>query len=158
MAAPSATVRVAPTGIKMKEGFSIKHTFAADTDISIWERVVAMPSVDGGEAIDHSDQHNTAWEPVRPRVLKKQQPYTVKGLYDPDLYNQIIALINVETTCTQTLPDGSTLASFGYLQKAEFDPLEKGKEPEVTLTIVPTMWDPTNRVEAGPVLTSVSGT
>lgn len=157
MASPSATARTTPTGIKLKEGYQVLHTFANAAGLVIYEEVVGLPSVDGGEPIEFDDQF-MAWEVVRPRGKKKQMPYTIKGGYDPDLYNTILSIINSETTCTQTLPDGSTLASFGYLQKAEFEPLEKGKMPQVTLTIVPTTWDPTNRAVAAPVLTSVAGT
>jgi hypothetical protein len=99
MAAPTPTARVAPAGIKLKDGFPTKITLAADTNIEFWEKQVKPPGIDGGDAV-------------------------------------------VQTTMQM------------------FDPgeLVEGTQPEATITIVPTNFDPSGKVEAAPVLTNVSGT
>jgi hypothetical protein len=78
--------------------------------------------------------------------------------YDPAVITQIQALVNQEGSITEHFSDGSTLSYYGYLKS--FAPAEKtrGTQPEATIEIVVTNWDPINRVEAVPVLTSVAGT
>jgi hypothetical protein len=158
MAAPAPTVRIAPTGIKLKDGFSTKITFAVDPDISFWEKTVKPPSIDGGDPIEQMTMHNVDWRTVAPRSLKTLGESTSTVAYDPAVYDQIKAIINVETTVTVRFPDGSTLAFYGYLQKFEPSEHQEGTQPEATVTIIPTNFDPVNHVEAGPVLTSVAGT
>lgn len=157
-AAPAPTVRGTPDGIMLENGFRIKITLASNTTISFWEREVKPPGVDGGDAVDTSTQFNAAWKTKSPRTLKDMTNSTFKAGYDPDVYNDIVAQVNVRTTVTKTYPDGSTLAYFGYLKSFEFDELFDGVFPVANGEIVPTNYDPVSHTEQGPVLTSVSGT
>jgi hypothetical protein len=152
------TPRVTPGGIKLDDGYSTKITFAADTDVSLWEKTVKPPGIDGGDAIDTTTMHNTTYRTMASRALKTLTESSVKCAYDPDLYNQILALVNNETAITVTFPDGSTLAFWGYLRTFEPDDLTEGSQPEATVNISPTNVNPTTRAEEGPVLTSVAGT
>ena len=158
MAAPTLTARTPPSGIKLREGFSTVVAFSRNPSINLFERSTQPPSVDNGEPIDNTTQFNTTWRTMRPRTLISSGPHTFKFLYDPACYDEIVALCGKEGSITEHLPDGSTLSYFGYLQKAEFDELEEGKEPSGTATIMATHYDPENHVEAGPVLVSVAGT
>lgn len=159
MAAPASTTRVTPTGRKLDEGFPTKIAFSRAANVSFWEKTVQPPGVDGGEPVDTTTMHNTAWRTKNPRVLVSLEPHTTKVAYDPNVYNTIVnTLINAKGSITVRFPDGSTLDYFGYLQKFEPDAIEEGKQPEATVTIVPTNFDSANNVEAAPVLTSVSGT
>jgi hypothetical protein len=158
MAAPIPGTRGTPAGIKLKDGFSTKIDFAANPTVSFWEKTVKAPGIDGGDGIEQTTMHNTAWRTKAPRQLKTLTESTTKVAYDPNVYNQIYALVNVETTITVHFPDGSSLAFFGFLQKFEADDLQEGTQPEATVTITPTNFDPVGKVEAAPVLTSVPGT
>lgn len=158
MAAPTPGTRIAPGGIKLKDGFSTVITFSGDTDVSIWEKSVKPPGIDGGDAIEQTTMHNTNWRTMAPRQLKTLTEFSVTGAYDPAVYTQILNLINVENTITVRFPDGSTLAFYGFLKTLEFADLVEGTQPEVTATVVPTNFDPVNHVEAAPVLASVAGT
>lgn len=158
MAAPTPTTRGTPAGIKLKDGFSTKITFARNTTISLWEKAVKPPGVDGGDSIDQTTMHNTAWETMAPGTLKKLTQSTFTAAYDPNVYNQIVSHINIEDTITVTHPDGSTTAFYGYLKS--FEPTENRirAQPEAQCVIVPTNFDPSAKVEAGPATASVSGT
>lgn len=158
MAAPTAAARSAPAGIRIDDGFSTLIAFATIPTISFWEKTVTPPGIDGGDAIDTTTMHNVLWRSRASRALKTLTDSSLKAAYDPNLYNSILALINLETTITVHFPDGSTLAFFGFLQKFEPGDLAEGTQPECTITIVPTNIDPVNHVEAAPVLTSVAGT
>lgn len=157
-AAPTPSTRTTPGGIKLKDGFSTKITFAADTDVSFWEKTVKPPGIDGGDAIEQTTMHNIAWRDMAPRQLRTLTESTTEVAYDPKVYTQIVELINRETTITVRFPDGSTLAFYGFLKGFEANDLSEGEQPTATVTIVPTNFDPTNDVEAAPVLTSVEGT
>lgn len=158
MAAPTPTARGTPAGIKLKDGYSSKLTFAANATLSIWEKMPKPAGMDGGDPIDQTTMHNVAWRTAAARSLKTLTPFTCKFAYDPNCYSQLNSLINVETTVTQSFGDGSTVCYFGFLQKVEFDELQEGKQPEGTATICPTNFDPVGKVEAGPVIVSVAGT
>lgn len=155
---PSTTVRQTPGGIMLENGHSSKIAFAADPDVSFWEIETGAPGIDGGEAIEIVTHHNVTWRGMAPRTLKTLMPFTVVAGYDPAIMSQAVTLINVETSVTDTYPDGSTYDYFGFLQRIEFDPLVEGEVPRCTVTICPTNRDPTTGAEADPVLTSVAGT
>ncbi len=155
---PTPTVRSAPAGLKLEDGFSTKITVALDPDISFWEKTVKPSGFDGGDAIETTTMHNVKLRTMAPRQLKTLTQMTCTAAYDPDIYNQIYVIINRKTTITVRFPDGSTLAFFGYVKSFEPNDLSEGNFPEATVTIVPTNVDPTTGAEADPVLTSVSGT
>jgi len=158
MADPSPTARTTPGGINLQDGYSTKITLAADSDISFWEKTVTPPGIDGGDAIEQTTMHNTTWRTFRPRSLATLTECVLTALYDPDVYDEILAVLNKETTITVTFSDGSTLAFFGYLRLFELGDHVEGDPPECTITIQPTNYDATNDVEAGPVMDEVAGT
>ena len=149
MAAPVPAARATPDGNKLKDGFSTKITIGLDSDISFWEKTVTPPAVEGGDKIDQTTMHNSAWRTFRPRSLKTLNECTLTAAYDPDVYDEIIAIINAETTITVTFPDGSTLAFFGYLRFFEPSEHTEGEQPECTITIEPTNYSVESSDEEG---------
>src|SRR5437773_1398887 len=95
MAAPATTARQTPAGIHLDDGFSTKIAFAANPTISFWEKAVKPPGLDGSAPIDTTTMHNTAYRTMAPRSLKTATESSTSVAYDPNVYNQIIALINV---------------------------------------------------------------
>lgn len=158
MAAPTLTARSTPAGIKLDDGYSTKIAFNRDPDVSLWEKTVKPPGIDGGDAIETTTMHNSTWRTMSSRALRTLTESTFTAAYDPKVYDQIVALINAEGSITCHFPDGSTLTFYGYLKTFEVNDHSEGEQPEATCTIVPTNYDPVNRVEAAPVLVDVSGT
>lgn len=158
MAAPATTTRQTPTGYKMPDGYQSFMTFANKPSLKVWERQVKPPGIDGGEPIDTTTMHNTAWRTREPRHLRTLDAANFMAAYDPESYSDLLTLINSNQAITIRFPDNSTLAFFGYLQKVEFGELKEGEMPEMTLSIVPTNWDSANKVEASPVFTGSAGT
>lgn len=158
MAAPTPTPRQSPTGIKLKDGFSTKITFATKPAISLWEKTVTPPGIDGGDAIEQTTMHNTTWRTFASRSLKTLTDASFTAAYDPICFTDLLALINLETTITVTFPDGSTYAFYGYLRTFEPQEVSEGEQPEANCTITCTNFDPSAHVEAAPVLASVAGT
>jgi hypothetical protein len=77
--------------------------------------------------------------------------------YETDTLTDLNALINVETSITIEHPDGRVWAFYGYLRSFEPSDNEEGTQPEAEVIIQPTNWDPTNSVEAGPVVGTGTG-
>ena len=157
MAAPTPTARGTPAGIKLWDGHSTKITFASNTTISLWEKGVKPPGLDGGTPIETTTMHNSTMRTMAPRSLKTLTDSVTKCAYDPNLINLLYSQVNVRDTITVTFSDGSTLAFFGYLQKFEPDELQEGTFPTASVTITPTNTD-SSGAEQAPVLTSVAGT
>tara|TARA_R110002020_G_scaffold376130_3_gene587309 strand:+ start:28544 stop:29023 length:480 start_codon:yes stop_codon:yes gene_type:complete len=157
MAAPTATPRVAPVGVNLGDGYQSKLTPAADTDVSFWEKSVTPFGMDGGEAVDTTTMHNTTYRTMAPRGLITSTALEMTAAYDPRVLDQIVALINVETTYSIEFPDGSDWAMFGFLRSFTPGALVEGTQPEATIVIEPTNWDSSNSVEAGPNWESSTG-
>lgn len=159
MAAPATTARSTPAGRLLKDGYRTVIAPSLLPTVSFWEKEVPAPGVDGGDAIEQTTMHNAAWRTFAARSLKTLTPIQLKVAYDPNLYNQIMSLVNDDSgSWTVTFRDLSTLDFFGYLKTFTPDPLVEGTQPTATIEIVPTNFDRANNVEAAPVLTSVSGT
>lgn len=158
MAAPTPTARATPVGRKLKEGFPVKITIAADTDISFWEKSVTPVGFDGGDSIDQSTMFNTRYRTKAARTLIDTTDGSGIVAFDPAVLDQIEDIINLETTITYTFRDGSTWAVYGYLKS--FTPGEQveGEQPEADIEIVHTNYDNSGNAEAGPAVASVAGT
>lgn len=150
----TTTARVTPVGIHLDDGHSTKIAFAADSNLSIWEKTVKPFGFDSGEVIDVTTMFNVT---VRTKVLRQLYdltPITGTAGYDPSVLDQILALAGVNGWVTIHHPNGDTWDFVGGLQM--FDPPEhtEGEFPLASYTIVPT-----NRlagVETIPVFTDNS--
>ena len=152
------TARIAPVGIPLDDGFSTKIAFASDPDVSFWEKTVKPPGVDGGDAIEQTTMHNTAWRTMSSRSLKTLTPVTGTCAYDPVVYDQIVALINVEGSITVHFSNGDTLDFFGFLKSFDPGDNEEGSQPEASFEIVPTNTDPSDGSESAPNYITSAGT
>lgn len=160
MAAPVPGTRSArvPAGIKLDDGYQTLVQFAAKPTIGLWEIGVTPPGYDGGDPIDTTTMHNEVWRSMAARSLITMTPFECRFAYDPLVFNDLLNLINVETTITVHFPDGSRLAFFGFEQNFEPDELAEGEFPEASVTITPTNADPTTGAEEDPVYVNVVGT
>jgi len=158
MTAPVTTARGTPVGVNLGDGFSTKIAFSLDADILLWEKTVQPTGLDGGDMIDVTTMHNVTYRTMRPRALITLTEHTFVAAYDPVVYDQIIAILNVEGDITLHFPDTDTLDFFGVLRL--FIPSEhsEGSQPEATVTVTPTNVDPISGDEEGPVMTGTTGT
>lgn len=158
MAAPTPAAYVSPAGIKLDDGYRTTITFTQDTDLSLWYKTVTPPGLDGGDPTNTTTMLNDSLRTFAPKALITMTAMTVNAAYDPDVYNQLLALINVNTTITLTFPDTSTIAFYGYLQKFEPGEMQEGEQPDASITIQPTNQDPSDGGEELPVIYSAAGT
>lgn len=158
MAAPTATARQTPVGRKLENGKTIKITFSADPDVSLFEISITPPGADGGDPIDTTTQWNVAKRTKSPRNLHDTTDGAAVCAYDPNVLSQLYAMINVPQTITYLYWDGSTEYHYGYLRSFAKNEMSEGNMPTMNVTIVHTNWDHVNDVEAEPGVTSVAGT
>lgn len=156
----TTTARATPIGRKMNDGYQTLLAFAADPDVSLWEKTVKPPGLDGGDPIDTTTMHNTDLRTFAARALKTLTESSLTCAYDARVYNQALSLINVPGWITVHFPDGDTLDFIGYLRTLEVTgEHSEGEQPEITANITPTNEDPTTGVETLPVWTAFgSGT
>lgn len=156
MAAPTATTRLSPTGVRMDTGFRTKIACTDDANIEFWEKIVQPPGYDGGDLIPTSTMHNVEFRTFFPKSLITLTESVITAAYDPIVYTSIRAILHHNLSWTVTFPDGTTLAFWAAMTKAIPQPMGVEEEqPEIEITIVPTNYDALNCVEAGPVLVSV---
>lgn len=142
--------RQTPSGTMLEDGHSTKVAFSADPDVSFWEKTVTPPGVDGGDPIEITTMFNVDWRTMAARALKTLTESSLTVAYDPKVYDQIVALVNVPGLITAHFPDTSRLEFYGYLQKADFSELKEGEQPEATIKIQPTNVNPSNGAEVAP--------
>lgn len=158
MAAPVLAVRAIPLAIRLDCGYQSLVVFKSKENLAIFEKTVQPPGFDGGDAIKTTTMLNSDWETKAPQRLAGHDDAVVVAAYDPHVMSVLNnVLINVPDSITWAYPEGSAEVYWAYLQKVAKSPLQKDQQPEMTLTIVVTNWDPVNCVEAGPVFVSGTG-
>jgi hypothetical protein len=126
----------------MKDGFSTTISFSAGGSgamgITILEKTVTPPGMDGGDAIEVTTMRNTNWRTKWPKSLKDLTDCSFSAAYDSAAYDDLLFMLLVNQEITITFPDESTLAFWGYLKS--FIPGEnaEGVEPIAQCVIVPT--------------------
>ena len=151
MTAPAPTARIEPTGFPLQKGFRTKISFASDPNVTFWEKTVTPPGMEGGDKVDTSNQFNATFRTAAPQGLIELTDSGTKVAYDPSVMDEIQALINVRDTVTISYPDNDTYAFFGYLKSFIPDEMTEDTQPEATVEIVSTNWDPVAETEEGPV-------
>lgn len=157
MAAPTLNARGAVVGTRLDNGWQALLAIGTNLTIEIYEKQITPPAIDGGDPIMTDTMQNSVYVTKAPQCLQEWDDITVVCAYDPAVLSELQTLINFIDSYTIHYPDGTTLTLWAYLRRVESSPLQKGVQPELTLTIIITNWDPINCVEAGPVLVAGSG-
>lgn len=152
------TARQAPAGLELEDGFPTTIAFAENPAVAFWEKTVTPPGMDGGDAIEQTTMHNQTWRTFAARSLVTMTEMSVTAAWDPALYDDILALVNVEGSITVHFSNGDTVDFFGYLRVFEPQEMSEGEQPEAQITIQPTNRDPSNHAETEPNWTAAAGT
>ena len=134
-----------PTTITLGSGPSASVVFK--------EKEVTPPSMEGGEAIDTTTMRNTAIRTKLPRRLKDLSDMSLLVSYDPEAYDDIWDMINVNQSITVNFPDDANVQFYGFLKS--FKPNRMNDEqPTAEITITPTNVNSSTGAEAEPVYTT----
>jgi hypothetical protein len=158
MAAPTPGARLTPNGRKLGDGYQTLVAFSADNNIAFWEQSITPPGIKAEDPKDTSTMHNTKWRTFSPRRLITMSAFKMNVHYDPKVYQDILALVNINTTVTVHFPDVSSLCFYGVVTEFQPDALEEGKIPSASVTVFVTNTDPSDCTEQDPVYTSGPGT
>lgn len=158
MGSPTTTARGTPLGARLLDGYRTTIAFAANTTVSLWEKTIKPPGLDGGEAIDTTTMLTNTYRQRTSRALKTLTDVSGTFGYDPRVYYELISLINLESSITIHFPDLSSLDFFGFLRSMEPNENAEGAFPELRCTITCTNTDPADGSEAGPVYKTANGT
>jgi hypothetical protein len=156
MAAPTVPLKnspvftTPPTGQPMNEGYQTRMINSLALNAPLWPKTVQPPGMDGGEAIDVATMWNTVWRPMRPSTLLTLTEAVLVCAYDPDCVMQLLNILNREATITIKYPNFARYSFFGYYRTFEIAAHTRGAQPEATVTVQATNWDPVGNVEAGP--------
>jgi hypothetical protein len=115
----------------------------------MWEREVTPPGMDGGGPNDTTTMRNTQWRTRQPKELFSLTTMNYVGLYDPEIYSQLLTVINVNQQIRITYPDTHTLTFWGWLDKMTPNAIVEGAPPTINITIEPSNEDDSG-VEAAP--------
>lgn len=158
MTAPAPVARQAPTGLFLEEGYQILITIGDDPDLSMWEIEVQPSGQDGGDPIVIWNQFAEKWIMKAAPAHKESTPITGTCAYSTTIHQQLDGVIGKECVITTHLPDGASLAQYGYLKSLVPQRHSRGAFSIADYEIVITNKDPDTQDEEDPVYTAGTGT
>lgn len=126
---------------RLDDGYQTLISFAADPTVLFEEKTVTPPGIDGGGEIDTTTMLNTTWRTRNPKALITLSNASMTVAYDPAVFPEIVALVNVNTLITVTFPDGDTLAFWGWLNTFVPGENTEGEQPTADIEIIPSNRD-----------------
>ena len=134
----------------LNDGHSTTYEFSVAPSVLFREKEVTPPGIDGGGPNDTTTMRNVEWRTRQPKALKTLTESAVTVSYDPAVYDDILAMINVNQLITLTFSDGSTLAFWGWFNNFTPGACVEGEQPTADCTVVPSNQD-SNSDEVAPV-------
>lgn len=138
--------------MRIDDGFSTLITFANAPSIKLYEKEVTPPGVSGGGANETTTMRNTALRTMSPKKLKTVTPIKATCAYDPAVYTDIMAQVNVNQLITVKFADNSTIAIWGWLNEFTPGAAKEGEQPTAEISIEPSLQNGSG-VETLPVFT-----
>ena len=126
-----------PTGNRIDDGHSTTVSFSSNPSVKLWEKQVTPAGMEGGGANDTTTMRNTTWRTRSPKKLKTLSECSFTAAYDPAVYTQILAMINLNQQITVTFPSGRTLVFWGWIDKFSPARMQEGGQPEAECTVIP---------------------
>lgn len=120
----------------IRDGHATLIGFANAPNIKLQEKEVTPPGIDGGGANDTTTMHNSVWRTKQPKKLKTMTDVTFTAAYDPAVYDELVAQVNVNQLITVYFPDGDTLAVWGWINEFKPPSHTEGNQPVATVTVI----------------------
>ncbi len=120
----------------INDGHPTYFSFAENPTLKFKEKSVTPPSLDGGGPNDTTTMRNTTYRTRQPKKLKTMGESTVTASYDPEVYNSLWSMLNVNQIITITFPDGSEVAFWGWLNALIPGEHVEGAQPTATVSII----------------------
>lgn len=132
---------VSPSSLRLDDGFSTTITLANLPSVKLFEREITPPGYTAGGPIETTTMRNTAYRTSAPRQLKNLTPISVTAAYATEALEDIWGQIGVNQLITVTLPDGSTIEIWGWIESFTPSTHKEGDQPTAAMVIHPGMRD-----------------
>jgi hypothetical protein len=148
----------------LKDGYGIAMTFGtgeSSTDhsgitLSVDPNSITPPGAAGGDAIGTTTHSNSAWQTKSPQSLLEAMDGAFTAAYDPDAWDDIVALINDNVLITFVFPDGESVAVYGYVQSFVPNAFVPGEMPTAECVVVITNRNHNTGLEVAPAYSASS--
>lgn len=121
----------------------------------IWEREVSPPGMQGGGANDITTMRNTRWRTMAPKKLMTLGEMSCTFAYDPQVYEVLVAMMQVNQLMEIHFSDDSKLRFWGFFDELSPNSVSEGEMPDADVTIIPTNYD-SNGNEVAPIYIEAS--
>ena len=138
---------------RIDDGFATLISFSEDSEVKFWEKEVTPPGMSGGGENDTSTMRNTTWRTRAPKGLITLSEASAVCAYDPEVYDDILAMLNVNQQITITFADDSTLVFWGWIDEFTPGASVEGEQPTADVTIIPSNQNAAG-TETAPVYTA----
>lgn len=122
---------------RLDDGYQTLISFASNPAVKFYEKTVTPPGMDGGGPTVTTTMRNETLRTMAPKFLVTMTESSVVAAYDPEFYNDVLQMINVNQLVTITFPDGSSLDFWGWLDKFVPNEHQEGEQPTAQVTIHP---------------------
>lgn len=129
----------------LTDGHPTTITFSDTPDITlkICEKTVTPGGIEGGGANDTTCMRNLVWRTRQPKKLKTLTEGTFTASYDPSVFIDLVAAININQELTVNFPDGSKYKFFGWIDNFAPNEITEGEQPTAEVTFMPSNQDNT---------------
>jgi len=139
---------------RIDDGFPTLIAFSAgmsSAPLEMWEKEVSPPGMEGGGALETTTMRNITWRTKSPKQLISLADASLVVAYDPEIYNELLGMVNVNQSITITFPDGEVLTFWGWIDVFSPNAIVEGEQPTADITIIPSNQNATG-VETAPTL------
>lgn len=122
------------------------NLFSADNNlIRLFEKRITPSGMRRGGPTDTTTMRNALYRTSAPKKLRTLTPMTARVAYDPRAFGTLLGLANsgLMVTVRVTWPNGWHLEFPGWVDEFLWDEMREGEQPEATITICPSMVNPT---------------
>lgn len=137
---------------RLDDGYQTLISFANAPSVKFYEKTVTPPGMDAGGEVDVTTMRNVKYRTRNPKHLITSTNISATVAWDPAAYNDVVSMIHVNQLITITLPDASTVAIWGWLDKFTPGEHREGEQPTATIDIIPSNQD-NAQTEQQPVIT-----
>jgi hypothetical protein len=131
--------------VKMTDGFSTIITIENLPIVKLYEIDVTPPAVSAGGPIDITNMRSLGWRTAAPKQLKSLGPVSATVAYATEVFDQIIAQLQVNQRIYVTFPDHSEIEFHGWIESFTPSQHKEGTQPTAAIVFHPSLTDDLGR-------------
>lgn len=123
---------------RIDDGFATTIAFSAGTSgvtFLCYEKEVTPPGLSAEGPNDTTTMRNTLYRTKAPKSLVTMLPGSFVAAYDPEVIDEIVAMLGVNQSIVITFPDDSTWTFWGWIDSFVPGPIVEGEQPTADVTI-----------------------